>query len=82
MEQENPFFQQFGSNTRNNDDDEEINEETIKEAQQDPKFNKFMENVLEMDKEKYFLMLAHQGAKLPNDFDITWLRQNERASKT
>lgn len=40
-----------------------------------------MEKVLEMDKEKYFLMLAHQGVKLPHDFDVTQLKQRKRISE-
>ncbi|XP_057823738.1 uncharacterized protein LOC131035963 [Cryptomeria japonica] len=76
MAEENSFYR-----ARNQDDDDDkITEETIKEAQQDPKFGKFMEKVLEIDKEKYFVMLAHQGVKLPHDFDVTQLRQSERTS--
>lgn len=81
MVEDNPFFHQYGSHSQN-DDDEAIMKETIKEAQQDPKFGKFMKKVLEMDKEKYLLMLASQGAKFPHGFDDLRLRQIEWISET
>lgn len=78
MANKNPFYRSHIQD----DDDEEITEETIKEAQQDLKFGKFMEKVLEMNKEKYFLMLAHQGVKFPHEFDITQLKKSERIIET
>lgn len=53
---------------------DEITDEDIQQAQQDPKFHKFMEKFLEKDGEKYFFMLANQGVKLPNDFDVNQLK--------
>lgn len=83
MDEENPFYHQFGSTTtHNNDDDYEIMEEIIRGAQQDPKFGRFLERIIEVDKEKYFLMLAHQGAKLPSNFDITSIKKSGETSET
>lgn len=48
---------------------EDTSEKLIQEAQQDPKFQKFMEKFLENDKDKYLLMLNSHGAKLSDDFN-------------
>jgi hypothetical protein len=60
----NPLYQMEGEDTMDKD---------IEDAQQDPKFHKFMKKVLEKDAQKYFMMLANQSLRLPPDFDITQL---------
>lgn len=61
-----------------NDSDSDLDEQKVLDASQDPKFQKLMEKVMEKEKEKYFLHLAHQGLKLPSDFDISKLKTNIR----
>jgi hypothetical protein len=46
----NPLYQIEGEDTMEKD---------IEDAQQDPKFLKLMEKVLEKDAQKYFMMLAN-----------------------
>lgn len=55
---------------------------TIRELQQDPKFDKMMERMLETQKQKYFLMLAKSRAKLPQNFDLEFMRQDSESSHT
>ncbi len=50
--------------------DDEPNEDKIKEAMKDSRFQKIMEIIWDLDKEWYFLVLALQGVKLPTDFDL------------
>ena len=38
--------------------DDEITEKDIKEAMKDPRFQKTMDKILSLDKERYFLTLA------------------------
>lgn len=52
-------------------------EEELKEAKQNPKFLKILEQIIQRDKEKYFLFLVDQGAKLPKDFDTKKLKATE-----
>lgn len=55
----------------------EITEQNIRDIKKDPQFDKFMQKLLEGEKEKYFLMLAKSGATLPQDFDVNKLTQNK-----
>lgn len=48
---------------------ENISDEQIQEAQQDPKFQKFMERLLGNDRDKYLLMLKSHGARIIIDFN-------------
>ncbi|XP_059077928.1 uncharacterized protein LOC131876522 [Cryptomeria japonica] len=67
VEEENPFFNRYRTRDQD-DDDEEISEETIKEAQQDPRFGKFMEKGTLVDES--------------NDKDILqWLCKDKDESK-
>lgn len=65
---ENPFH---GSH---NTESEEITEEYIQHVEQDPNFHKCLENIFQRNGEKYLLMLAKQGVKLPDDFDVNQLK--------
>lgn len=56
--------------------DERDEEHHLREVEQDPKFHKALENILECNKEKYFLYLANKGAKLPHDFDTENLKRS------
>ena len=52
----------------------------IEDFQQDPKLVDITEKILEKNKEHYILALAQQGAKLPSEFDVTNLKQDEEES--
>lgn len=52
----------------------EIIEELIQECQENPSFQKLMERLIEVDKEKYMLMLTSKGVRLPKDFDTEIFR--------
>lgn len=69
----NPLYQEDG---------EETIEKDIEDAQQDSKFHKFIEKVLENDAQKYFMMLANRGLRLPLDFDVTHLMSKRKGTKT
>lgn len=43
-------------------------------TEKDFKFDRLMEKLLAKQKEKYLLMLAKSGAKLPQDFNIESLK--------
>lgn len=72
--EENPFHQYKDTNKTHVDSDEEQDEERLREAEQDPKFHKAIEKILQRDKEKYFRYLADQGAKLSHDFNTENLK--------
>ena len=55
------------------DEDEEgvnINSEHIEKCCNDKHFKEVMEILLNEEKEKYFLKLAQEGAKLPHHFNV------------
>ena len=54
--------------------DVELAQYEIKEAMTNPRFQNTVENIFDLDKERYFLILVQQGVKLPTNFDITQLR--------
>ena len=58
--------------------DDEIIEKDIKEAMKDSRFQKTMDKILSLDKERYFLTLAQQGVRLLNDFDVNQLRNTTK----
>lgn len=58
-------------------DSEEIIEEQVKESQQDEMLHKIVEKVIEVDKDKYLLLLAQLGVKLSHDFDVSQLKSKE-----
>lgn len=53
------------------DDIEDTTNKDIEDAQQNPKFHKFIEKILEKDAQKYFIMLANRGLRLPTDINVT-----------
>lgn len=69
MVEENPFHRFHQANPN------EITEEDIQIAQQDPNFHKFMEKVLEKYGERFLLMLVEPGENLPKDFDVNRLKE-------
>lgn len=77
-EEDNPTFQTFGFIVV----DEEAVNSTIRDLEKDFKFDRLMEKLLAKQKEKYLLMLAKSGAKLPQDFNIESLKQDVEASNT
>ena len=62
-------------------DDEPI-EKKIKEAMKDPRFQKTIDRILNLDKERYFLTLAQQGVKIPNDFDVNKFRNTTNTQRS
>lgn len=50
-------------------EDMEITEELLQECQESASFQRLMERLIEVDKEKYLLMLAGKGVKTLDDFD-------------
>lgn len=77
-EEDNPILQTFGYIIV----DEEVVNNTIRDLEQDFKFDRLMEKLLAKQKEKYFLMLAKSRVKLPQDFNIESLKQDIEASNT
>lgn len=77
-EEDNPIFQTFGYTVV----DEEAINGTIRDLEQDLKFDRLMEKLFAKQKEKYLLMLAKSGAKLPQDFNIEILKQDAETSNT
>jgi len=59
------------------DSNKEISHEDLQEALQDRKFQRMMDKVQHQDPTKFFLHLATQGVKLPDDFDITTLKETK-----
>lgn len=64
-----------------NMDEEEITEEIIEEAQKDPGLHKLLEKIIEIGKQKYFLLLSSKGIKIPEDFDTEQPKQTESIKK-
>lgn len=62
--------------------DEEAVNSTIRDLEQDFKFDRLMEKLLAKQKEKYLLMLAKSGAKLPQEFNMENLKQDAEKSNT
>ena len=60
--------------TPQNSIDDEPTEKDIKKAMKDPKFQKIMDKILNLDKERYLHTLAQHGVKLSSDFDVNQLR--------
>lgn len=58
------------------DSEDEKEENQLKEVKQDPKFLRAIEKIIACDKQKYFLFLVDQGAKLPHDFDTKNIKSN------
>jgi hypothetical protein len=55
---------------------EELTDDELKEAKQNPQFQLALDKILERNKEKYFLLLANQGANLSSDYDTENLKEN------
>ena len=51
----------------------EVLPEHIENSRKDKHFQKVMEILLNEEKEKYFLKLAQEGARLPHHFDIKYI---------
>lgn len=56
--------------TEEEQEEVEILPEHISKCRKDKKFQKVMEILLNKEKEKYFLKLAQEGAKLPSHFNV------------
>ena len=82
MAKENHQGQYNNTNPLTNLQEKEITTEEIEKVQQDPHFHKFMEKMLEQDMEKYLLLLADKGAKLPKDFDVNQLKETATPNST
>lgn len=76
MDDDDSIFQTFGYI----DVDEEAVNNTIRGLEQDSRFDKLMEKLLEKQKQKYILMLANSGAKFPQDFNVESLKQDAGTS--
>ena len=64
-----------------NEDNEEILLKDIKKCHKDKNFQKVMEILLNEEKEKYFLKLAQEGAKLPHHFNVETIIMPEEETK-
>lgn len=73
--EENPFH------GIHNNEGEEITEEDIQNVEQHPNFHKCLEIFFERNGEKYLLMLAKQGVKLLDDFDVNQLKAPPKKRK-
>lgn len=60
----------------------EILPEHIAKCQKDKNFQKVMEILLNEEKEKYFLKLAQEGAKLPHHFNVETIITLEEETET
>jgi hypothetical protein len=69
----NPLYQ--------TEEGEDTIEKDIEDDRQDPKFHKFMEKILEKNAQKYFMMLANRGLRLPLDFGVTQLMSKGKETK-
>jgi hypothetical protein len=76
MAEENPF------DTLHQNDISDIIDQDIEKVQQDPKFHKFIEKILEKDAQKYFMMLANRGLRLPTSFDVNKLIYKGKEKKS
>ena len=71
---------------KDHDTDEEYEEvkilpEHLAKCHKDKKFQKVMEILLNKEKEKYFLKLAQEGARLPHHFNIETIIMSEEETK-
>ena len=72
---------------KDHDTDEEYEEveilpEHIAKCRKDKKFQKVMEILLNKEKEKYFLKLVQEGARLPHHFNVKTIITPEEETKT
>lgn len=65
-----------------NMDEEDITDDIIEEAQQDPGLQKLSKKLIETNKQKYFLFLSTKGVKIPEDFDTDQPKQTESVKRT
>lgn len=70
--EENPFHRFRIGNSSN----DEITDEMIQEAKQDPQFHIILDKILEQNKEGYFLLLENQGAKFPSDYNMEKIKED------
>ena len=64
------------------DEEVEILPEHITKCCKDKKFQKIMDILLNEEKEKYFLKLAQEGARLPHHFNVKNIITLEEETKT
>ena len=72
---------------KDHDTDEEYEEveilpEHIAKCRKDKNFQKVMDILLNEEKEKYFLKLAQEGAKLPHHFNVETIVTPEEETET
>ena len=60
----------------------EILPEHIAKCRKDKNFQKVMEILLNEEKEKYFLKLAQEGAKLPHHFNVKTIVMPKEETET
>ena len=64
------------------DEEVEILPEYIEKCREDKNFQKFMDILLNEEKEKYFLKLAQEGARLPHHFDVKTIITPDKETET
>ena len=65
-----------------NEEEVEVLPDHIKKNWKDKNFQKVMKILLNKEKEKYFLKLAQEGAKLPHHFDVETISTPEEETET